>query len=318
MKLHLHDILYATDFSDSARQALATALDLTRRYDATLHHYHAIVLREDDPHHAGYYLGDQAGAGESLEEAARVSTRAALEELGAQGLTIRTVDERAPAAGPAILSYAKEQDVDLIVMGTHGRRGIQRWLMGSVAEEVVRRASCPVLTVRHLQKARPARVWWNILVPIDLSKNSLQALAYAGALARANQATVQILHVVQPVLLPAYYRLDESTTLSARSRLLQRAEEELEEFVESADTADVLTETRVVYGNPAIAIVEHAAEAESDLIVINTHGRTGLKHLLMGSVAEKVVRRAPCPVLTVKTFGKSLLPAEPGLPGPPQ
>ncbi|REJ64831.1 MAG: universal stress protein [Planctomycetota bacterium] len=133
-----------------------------------------------------------------------------------------------------------------------------------------------------------------ILCPVDFSKSSKAALDYAAALARESEARLVLLHVVENPL--AY-----DTTFSGPApteKEMQEAEHEFADMLEGL--GDIATEHRTVLGDPAACVVQAAEEDSADLVVVGTHGRTGLSRLLMGSVAEEVVRKAPCPVIAVK------------------
>jgi nucleotide-binding universal stress UspA family protein len=222
-----------------------------------------------------------------------------------------------------ILNYADEHDIDLIVMGTRGRRSVHRTLLGSVAEEVVRRAEQPVLAVQRgeedVRAVTPPPPIERILVPVDFSDHAREALRHAYALAALYDAGLDLLHVTEPDLHPAFYGdgLDETYDLEKE----QKAEEALHAFYEEVTPPagsegkllDRSTmEAHVAAGRPAAEILRFAEEQGSDLIVMSTHGLTGLQRFMMGSVAEKVVRHVSVPVFTVKAFGKSLVepPAE--------
>jgi nucleotide-binding universal stress UspA family protein len=211
------------------------------------------------------------------------------------------------STAPEILHYAKDNDVDLIVMGTHGRRGLGHLFLGSVAEEVVRMAHCSVLTIRERKEPLPVEAVERILVPVDFSEHSKRALAYAKELAAAYQTRLQLLHVVEEVIHPAFYRASGPSILALKPDLRTTVEHELRNFLKEIKGPEAAADFYVIEGRAAHAIVNFAESYHSDLVVISTHGLTGLVHMLHGSVTEKVVRTAPCPVLTVSALGKSLL-----------
>lgn len=137
-----------------------------------------------------------------------------------------------------------------------------------------------------------------ILVPIDFSDCSKKALRYALPLAKQHQAALTLLHVVEPVYGVGELGVLETAELEAGLR--EGAEKELAKVAAEAEAAQVSSDSVVWVGSAASAIVAAAGELSADLIVISTHGRTGLKHVLLGSVAEHVVQRAPCPVFVVR------------------
>jgi len=231
------------------------------------------------------------------------------------------------AAGPAILNYAEENNIDLIALGTHGRRGIRRFLLGSVAEEVVRRANRPVLTVRGSDQHEdvavpPLSTLSRILVPIDFSDPSREALLHAQAIADMFGANVDVLHVVQQTMHPAFYvggvtdirDIDPNIEEKVKARVMEFIDETLR-IPEVADgpasSASPRTSSQVephmVIGSVDMEVPGFIEEHDTNLVVMSTKGQTGLDRVLLGSVAEKIVRQARCPVLTVKAGKRSLL-----------
>ena len=142
-----------------------------------------------------------------------------------------------------------------------------------------------------------------ILVPIDFSPHAAEATAWAADLARRYDASLTLLHVLQPVAmaLPEGYVLMSANALSDLMTEIDRALAQARKDVEA--TERIRPETKLIQGVPFAEIIQFARDGAFDLIVMGTHGRTGLKHALLGSVSEKVVRKAPCPVLTVRMSG---------------
>lgn len=300
-------ILFPTDFSRCAEQAQAHALYLAQEFGAELHMLHANAALEYAPHELRPHFPNHEEVTAQLRELALRHMSASFSTHEAAELKVKQVYQNGVSVAPVILTYASEHDIDLIVMGTHGRRGLGHLLLGSVAEEVVRTAMCPVLTIRERQVPAPAEQFERILVPIDFSDHSRQALLYAKALAENYGARLQLLHVVEDLRYPSFYMAERFAYFDIRPDVATRAQQELEQFFREAEGPKVAADLHIIEGGAAHEIVKFTEKNASDLIVIATHGLTGLEHFLMGSVAENVVRRAPCPVLTVKTFGKSLL-----------
>jgi len=233
--------------------------------------------------------------------------------LDQEGLSVHTAQWRGLAPAPTICDYAEEKQVDLIVFGTHGRRGLRRLLLGSVAEEVLHAAPCPVLMVRprdggHPPTAAEVAPLERMLVPIDFSQFSDVALLYARELAGAFAARLELLHVVPLLPVPHLYGARHAGSLSQREPgLAERLSEVLRRRMEAGGGPRMPFDVRVVEGRAASQIVDRAERSPSDLIVMASHGLSGLRHLALGSTAEEVIRRAPCPVFVVKSFGRSLL-----------
>lgn len=299
--LTIDKLLYPTDFSDHSRAALPWALRLAEKHGAELHLFHALVLHADD----------ESQVEERYDELAE-ETRAELRELGEAGPvdTVRLVPtvRRAIAPAPAILDYASQEDVDLIVMGSHGRRGLRRLLLGSVAEEVLRTSSVGVLVARaeegHEADVPPLA---RILAPTDFSGYAGTGVRVAAELAATFGARLDLLHVIEQAVYPDFYFPVSSPPWDvgelrgrARARLVDLA-------VELGRERDLEVEVEVKVGRVPAEIADYAKETEADLVVIASHGARGLERLLLGSVAERTVREAPCSVLALKAFGKRLL-----------
>lgn len=141
-----------------------------------------------------------------------------------------------------------------------------------------------------------------ILCPTDFSENAEFALKYALAIAAMTKAEVELLRVVEPIAYPqAYEPFDTQFNAAELAMEIEAAmKKELDERVASLKQKHPNVSSRLATGNPFLEIIQAARDGDADLIVMGTHGRTGLAHVLMGSVAEKVVRKSPCPVLTVK------------------
>ncbi|MCB0743668.1 MAG: universal stress protein [Ignavibacteriales bacterium] len=139
-----------------------------------------------------------------------------------------------------------------------------------------------------------------ILVPIDFSNYSKQALRYAVNFSKKFSSKLYLVYVVEPVIYPSDFSMGQVTFPVTDTELNQRAKEELETLAKEEIGAEISVETIIRTGKPFVEINETASELDIDLIIIATHGHTGMEHLLFGSTAEKVVRKAPCPVLTLR------------------
>jgi len=299
----LSKILVATDFSPASETALTYGRALASTFGASLHVLHAVdnpFLRATpaDPH------ADVAARTRTLGDYFSDDDRAILD----LHVVVTVSDDPADA----IVSYARAESIELIVLGTHGRTGVEHVVFGSVAEHVVRHASCPVLTVRRperefvtptVKESEGAMIALKkVLVATDFSEPSDTALEYARELARTFGAQLTVTHVVDNVLTRVAGIDGFVFSDSALQQALEAAgQRQLDAVVCGEDRTQLHADAIVLTSNsPATAIVEYAARYEIDLIVMGTHGRGAVAHLLMGSVAERVVRTAPCPVLTVR------------------
>jgi nucleotide-binding universal stress UspA family protein len=305
--LKIKKILFPTDYSECANQAMQHALHLAWKYQAELHLLHAITLhglerREDLK---GYLNIDELY--ETFEKSSHDKMRTSIDLHKADKLPIKTVQERGIYPATVILEYAAQNDIDLIIMGTHGRRGFGHMFLGSVAEEVVRMAPCPVLTVREQEESIPVQSLKNILVPLDFSGDSKLALKYAISLAETSQAKLQLLHVVEQDIHPSFYVTGKTSIFDFNPDIIKKSEQVMQKYLDELNGQKIKSEFFVIEGRAAHDIIQFADSHQTDMIVIPTHGLTGIEHLMLGSVAEKVVRMAPCKVFTIKSFGKSLL-----------
>lgn len=203
-------------------------------------------------------------------------------------------------AAHTIVNVAAAEDVELIVMSTHGRSGVRRILFGSVTEGVLKQAPCPVLALRS---ERPLK---RILVPLDGSFLSEEALKPALNIAYTNAAEITLFRVLpmeisrQDEEFAFYLRAEHGLEYTAHDVLLMNIESYLRDLSEQENSAEFTIKTASRIGVPSEEILRYAAESEADLIVMSTHGRTGLNRLFFGSVAETILRGAPCAVLVVR------------------
>ncbi len=304
--LRIKKILYPTDSSICAESAFAHALHLAERFGAELHILHAVVRHRQDPVNLGvsFPLNE-----EEISRQLHLDSHPLVEgrEWDYQ-VPIIQAEVQDVSASVAILDYADKHDIDIVVMATHGRRGMDRLLMGSVAEEVVRLATCPVFIVRacpELAELKPALK--RILVPVDFSESSGLSILYAGELARAYGATLDLLHVIEDAVMPHVYGIEPIAI--DLPEIETQTRQALQDLVAAAGSVAVPVEAHVALGYAQSEIKDFADKHDTDLIVIATHGRTGMKRLFMGSVTEQVMRSVHCPVFTVKSFGKTLVPA---------
>ena len=306
--IKLKKILFPTDFSRCADQALTHAVYLAEKFQAELHLLHVVTLFKDQPEVLiSKEFGETEAAIRKLEEKAEKEMEQVANTHGTEDMKITKSQLRAVSAAPAILNYASENDIELIVLGTHGRRGIEHLLLGSVAEEVVRMAYCPVFTVRESKIGKEIEKIENILVPVDFSDHSKKAISYAKEIASAYNAQLQLLHIIEETLHPAYSLSGKSSVFDLYPNIKEESRKQIEDMLRKSKGPEVSSEIFIKGGHAANDIIEFAKNNSSDLIVIATHGLSGIEHLLLGSVTEKVVRMAPCPVFTVKAFGKDLI-----------
>jgi nucleotide-binding universal stress UspA family protein len=294
-------ILCPVDFSEVSLLALGHAAALARRYRASVLALHVVPFAPVPP--APMTPGATSPIGSpfpppELRRALLEELDRAADSVRRSGVGVETIVREGDTTH-AILSEAERLPIDLVVMGSHGRTGFRRLLLGSVAEAVVRRAPCPVLTVTP-QASEPALRsfrYSRILCPIDFSDLSLQALEYAMLVAEDASVEVLLLHVREG---GPYPFLPPESERGRREREGEAIEAQLYSLL-PGNAGDVCTPRALVrWGRPAEEILNTAQEHAADIVVIGVHGRGALQRLAFGSVTSEVVRSASCPVLTVR------------------
>jgi nucleotide-binding universal stress UspA family protein len=302
--IEIRRILCPVDFSDYSRRALDHAVAIARWYESTvtvLHVFCPVPVTTFGPGVFETFALPGADRGQLLAETNRF-----IESEIAPGMPIEAaIREGNPAA--EIFDQAVSMKADLLVIGTHGRSGFERLLLGSVTEKVLRKASCPVLTVPcRLPDAVPAGpvLYKRILCPVDFSESSLRALDYATSLAREADAQLTVLHVIShefESVMADVVAPDEHTTVADSRR---RREDDIRRRLKDAVPDDVATyctvEMMLTHGKPSREILRVAAEQQTDLIVMGVQGRGAADLTFFGSTTQHVVREAACPVLTLR------------------
>jgi nucleotide-binding universal stress UspA family protein len=292
-------ILVPIDFSPMSIQAIRTAKAFARRFGAAVHlaHVHQPYYPDGFTLHVSPVIAYSSYDYE--QEAEKKAARELILLAKKHGLSASTTHLLVGAtAYDEICRLARKLPADLIVMPTHGRTGLEHAFLGSTAERIVRHSPCPVFVARERTGAA-ARGINNILVPVDYSKCSLAGLRYAIEFAKKVAARLIVLHVADlgPQLMTegcGVYHLSPYQEAAGRvSKPQMRA------FLRGVNFESVPFQTSAIAGFCPEGICRAAEKEKVDLIIMSTHGRTGLKHVLIGSVAERVVRHAPCAVLVV-------------------
>ncbi len=297
--ISMKKILFPTDFSECADHALVWAIMLAKNFEAELTMLHAVVLHGDDVGEEVYSrFPDLDQVVETLIENADTRLETSIPDKGE--VNIRQAVRRGVSASEEILEFVEQEGTDLITIGTHGRSGLGKFLMGSVADRVIRHCSCPVLAVRCGDGPPPERVdIRSILLPIDFSDHSEFAARYAFALAGTIGAELRVVHVIDQTVHPSFYAVGKESLLELDPDLQSRAEAAIDDFLRDV-SGGIPYEKEIVEGNPAAEIARLSMEGRDCLIVIASHGAGGLERLMMGSTTEKVVHMTECPVMIIK------------------
>ena len=292
-------VLHPTDFSPESQHAFQYAYELAERRDAELHLLHVATFLGDDPLRTAFDVSlDEDEFYKQVHDEADEKMKELIETVETSSVPVRRVHSRGTAPAPVITEYAEKQNIDVIVMGTEGRRGVSRLVMGSVAAEVVRNAPCTVFTVRDGATEMPSGVE-RVLTPVDLSEFSRPLLRAARDLTASLNASLDVLHVVEPLPFPVPL-VGAVTIHDLIPDPIDQAKRQLDRLVETSGGLPVSTSTHVAEGHAATTIAEEAEKNDVDLIVMSSHGRTGAERVVLGSVTARVVRRAPCPVCVVR------------------
>ena len=289
-------ILAATDFSETAAAALDWAVEMARQQGGRVELVHAVTVPPSVP---GYVPTAGTDFEEDVRRAADARLAQTVAELRARGVEVSAY------LGPGmpsqvILDRAEALPAAAVVIGTRGLTGLRHRLMGSTAQRVVHGAGCPVLTVHpgDMGKHRAIRT---ILVPTDFSDDAEVAIHAAHRLLAGleRDARLILVHAFNlPIEYTAYGPIPTSVNYLQDTGL--EAERRLFEIAQPLQREGLTIETLAHEGDPARVIAEEAESRGADLIAMGTHGRTGLRHLLLGSTAERVVEYAPCPVMTIR------------------
>ena len=306
--MELHKIVVPVDFSVHSRRALDEASGLARKYGAELHLMHCYPLM---PTLDLYGVQIPPALDLEVRRAARRRMAEWRDSVHAAGVA---AEQHLSANPPSeeILRLSGKIGADLIVIGTRGLSGLQRWLLGSVAERTVRMAPCPVLTVSANDAGDGATPDANtggkeigvkeiqkILLAVDFSDCSQRAFDEAIGLAKDFGAELHLLHCYQlhrRMVAPYGIEIPESLEHDVRMAALRR----LSDWREKASAHAIPVREHICARSPSDGIPAVAARIGAELIVMGTRGLTGFKHVLLGSVAEQTIRVAPCPVLTVR------------------
>jgi nucleotide-binding universal stress UspA family protein len=300
--LQIRNVLVPVDFSTPSLCALEFALPLVKQFGADLHLVHVFATDHPFTGLVGMpFVLPELEIGRSLHEQLKDVAQKYSIDVKPENLHVlkgRAFEE--------ICRLGHDTVIDLIVIATRGNTGLKHLALGSTAERVVRYSSCPVLVTHGGKPSGAVTSFRTILLPTDFSECSMKGLVYAKAFAKQFKSKITLLNSVHF----QYYVASDECARYDLPRLMQHADvvarDQMRELFEKTDWDGLEVETSLQTGHPGQQICEHARDSDVDLVVISTHGSTGLTHLLLGSVAEYVVRHAHCPVLVVPTRSSEL------------
>ncbi len=289
-KATIKNILCLTDFSQPSEAAIPFAAAIARGYGATVHAMHILI--------PGPYLYTTPELTPAAIEAEEEYAMAEMQRIESQlsGLRYETIVERGTGIWAHVERVIKDRNIDMLVLGTHGRTGAEKFLLGSVAEEIFRRSPVPVLTIgpHVISGVHSGGRFHRVLLATDFTPESVAAAPYAVSQAEESHARLLLLHVI-----PSRERPNcETCDLSVAEAIFQ-----LYELVPDDAKLEHPPEVAVEYGDPAQVIVDVAKRRGADLIVVGVRaaaGRVGAATHLERATAHKIVAHAECPVLTVR------------------
>ena len=289
-------LLVPTDGSEPAETAARRGFDLAEALGAEVH---VLSVADSSLATGAGYSGDSPSIRKRLRENATERSEALAETARARGLdTTAAIREGIPAS--EIVDYAAGEGTDMIALGTSGRGGVARAIVGSVADKVVRTASVPVVTMNAAAvEVTSPDSFESILVPTDGSEPATAAADSALALAEQLDATVHLFSVADPAIEGTLPSIFDDQAESA-SPLLEAAGDHLGAVADAASERGLEFITATTEGKPAAEILEYADREAVDLIAMGTAGRGGFQRALVGSVTDSVVRKASVPVVTFR------------------
>jgi nucleotide-binding universal stress UspA family protein len=299
-------ILCPVYFDETSPIALEYAHYFARQNDGTVYLMHAVPTDELHLLRKVYRAAEHGGA--DIEEATRVA-REQLENLAREhlhGARYEVVTVRNSDSAKAILETEEKTAADLVVMATHGRTGVAHLVLGSVAEKVVRESKRPVFTTRRGEALSGAKPFQKILVPVDIADPTNASLACARQIAEQSGGMVYPLHIVptdetELLLHDVYEAREDKTSHKVNTVVAEKvARQKLADLAEKQLAGMRYKPLLHVSGDPSKTILDVEATVGADLIVMTTHGTSGFFHLLLGSITEKMMREANCPVLAFR------------------
>ncbi|MDD3642679.1 MAG: universal stress protein [Candidatus Krumholzibacteria bacterium] len=297
-------VLFTTDFSELSNHALPYAIKMAKLYDAELVMLHAVTIYDNDPNDPTYHFPLLQSYCEQATRSADERFQFCFERAGEAGVRVRKALVQGISPHAAILEFIEQEGgIGLICMSTHGRSGLKHVLLGSVTENVIRYAPCPILAVKQTEHefidpdTHEAHIR-KILFPFDFSRESLKPLEMLKSIAGINDAEITVLHSIDVEIPPVYYTSGVTSILQLdpglKERILEKMHAELDGPLEGHAARFIVTEGRAVD-----RIREEAAEGKSDLIVMGAAGSNKVGDFLFGSTVARVIQKAVCPVLVV-------------------
>jgi len=293
--ISISKILCPVDFFPASDAAVNYAVGLAANYDARIHLLHVVAPLVPTAYE---YAIDTTAIMDSIEKNATEEMKTLAARAKEAGVCA-DMELRIGDVYDQIKECIEAETPDLVVMGTHGRRGVERWFMGSTTEKLMRHSPVPLLTISASgEKVATAPRFRRILVTTDFSDGTADALAHAFSVAQENDSRIMLLHVVH----------DATADVSGKYRdsLIKGVDKQLKDLIsaEARNWCDVVICVKT--GVPYRIILRTLEDEKVDLLVMNIHGKGMLDRALLGSTAERVVRAASCPVMLIPPMKRKL------------
>ena len=299
MKVHIKTIVCTTDFSDFSNRAVPFGVALAKEFGAKLYLCHVIDLSSVAMYGEGF--SDPLMLESKITDYAHEHLQDLIGDTDIDWESLTSVGHTADE----IARTAKEKAADLVVSATHGRSGLKRLILGSVTERLMRTLPCPMYIVRSLEREPTAPIMAEmklkrILVGCDFSTDSDLAIQYGLSLAQEFQTELYLAHVLEPTVYKNMLTRAAGAPDSDQEGLRDQLARKLEGMVPEEAKQWCIPETVLLAGHPSDELTKYAVVNKADLIVLGVRGHSVMESLLVGSTTDRVVRQAPCPVLSVR------------------
>ncbi|MFO7839844.1 MAG: universal stress protein [Desulfosalsimonadaceae bacterium] len=298
MRRQIRSIFCATDFSEFARVVVAYGIAMAKRFEATLYICHVVDLPTVSAY--GEAVFDPIEYQQRFMETATREIHSLLEGSGVNYEPLVTVG----STTEEITRLTKEYTAELVITATHGRSGLKRFFLGSVTERLMRTLPCPLLILRGSekftnQKGSPRFPFKKILVGCDFSQDAYAALNYSLSLAQEFESELHLVHVVESSGYKDLLRIQQEPGEKIRQDLYQMIRDKLNSLVPQEALSWIKLETCLLSGKPYAELIRYADINDMDMIALGIRGHGMVEELLVGSTTDRVIRQAPCPVLSI-------------------
>lgn len=298
MRRQFRNIICATDFSEFTEGIVAYGIAMAKKYEATLYICHVVDLSTVSAY--GEAVFDPIEYQQRFMESARREIDRLLDGAGIDYQPLITLGNTTDE----IARLAKEYIADMVITATHGRSGLKRFFLGSVTERLMRTLPCPLLVLRSNEEATEQSLqqkfpFKKIMVGCDFSRDSELALEYSLSIAQEFESELHLVHVVEPSGYKDLFKLQNQTGEKFKEELYEMIKEKLNALVPRDALDWIHLDTRLLVGKPYAELIRYAGMHEIDMIALGIRGHGMVEELLVGSTTDRVIRQAPCPVLSI-------------------